>query len=1195
MSTTPNTYTYDAGFGDQYVWLDPDKSGVTTIVFDASLPLSGFIPRMETVNIYQKLIIRFEGKDDQLVIANATLANVSFVFAGGTTLNLDAVGKRSVTGSEGNDTLGAYQGLTIEGRGGNDVLQGVWGSVMTIDGGDGDDILTSGRAGTTLLGGAGQDRLDTADGATMWGGAGSDTYRIVYGSQSTITALADPKKVTDRAIDLVDLSDWWLYVKFSDLTMETNVVRSGGVNTLNIVARYPDQQVAGSLAIRDFDNPAGPQYQFKVDPNKPYDLASFLALVKGDPVASNLGSQTLVGTSAPDTMVGGEAGDLIDGRDGDDVLVAEGQDTLLGGLGADILQATGGSNVLSGGAGNDFYDIQYQAGMQVIDARGPGAGVDRVHIITYTEGAQPIEGISMKRDGDALVVLGLNGVSGATILGYFAQDPQQQSHVATVQVGDWVIDRAKVDVYLSGTADNDTIIGSDAAPGSSLPGDLIHAGLGNDLVFGLGDNDKIWGEAGDDTLFGMDGYDDLRGGQGNDLLDGGGGGDQLDGGDGNDTLIASGGPDYLYGGAGTDTYRILENWETATISDHSLPGEALNRVILIGQDPANSLTADDLTVRRSWGQSLRITVDDGAHGVGLSHRFDVLVDNYFSEVGATTSAIYQVELGNGQVLDSQALYLASLQATAGADFIIGSSLDERIDGLAGNDQLTGALGHDTLLGGEGDDTLSGGDGDDVLSGGAGNDVLSGGLGADRLDGGSGDDTLWYEGAATLDGGAGDDVYRMKDIYPDPKLPGNLLLFGAGSGHDTYWSKSAGVPDIVQLSDTLAKDQISVATSEGQFSLNLQGSQDSLDIMRYENGRAPGPNSAVVEPLFRFGAQGQVMTLAQLQASTGSSAPSLWQGSAKADLFAGGQGNDTLVGAGGNDTLFGGDGNDRLEGGSGSNVLEGGAGADVYVVEGSGVWNQVQADSQDTILLDAGLKRADLFISKIFGDVSGQSVTLWFKVGTADQRALVLTDAGQWDGLTLKFANGDVLTGAQIMAVANKPYGSSLTGTANKDSLQGLAGDDTLSGLAGNDTLAGGLGNDLLIGGKGADTYVFNRGDGQDIVVENDTSLLNTLLSPDLLKIGSAKANQLWLTKSGNNLDIAIIGTSDKVTIQDWYKGSAYQVEKITALGDNKSLSASKVNALVTAMAKFSAPAEGVTTLPAATQTGLNKILASSWN
>jgi hypothetical protein len=65
-------------------------------------------------------------------------------------------------------------------------------------------------------------------------------------------------------------------------------------------------------------------------------------------------------------------------------------------------------------------------------------------------------------------------------------------------------------------------------------------------------------------------------------------------------------------------------------------------------------------------------------------------------------------------------------------------------------------------------------------------------------------------------------------------------------------------------------------------------------------------------------------------------------------------------------------------------------------------------------------------------------------------------------------------------------------------------------------------------------------------------------------------------------------------IQDWYLSSNNRVEKITALGDNKSLSASKVNALVTAMAKFSAPGEGVTALPAATQTSLTKILASSW-
>src|SRR6185503_4215608 len=41
--------------------------------------------------------------------------------------------------------------------------------------------------------------------------------------------------------------------------------------------------------------------------------------------------------------------------------------------------------------------------------------------------------------------------------------------------------------------------------------------------------------------------------------------------------------------------------------------------------------------------------------------------------------------------------------------------------------------------------------------------------------------------------------------------------------------------------------------------------------------------------------------------------------------------------------------------------------------------------------------------------------------------------------------------------------------------------DVIRTGAGNDRLVGGAGNDVLSGGAGSDTYVFNRGDGFDLI------------------------------------------------------------------------------------------------------------------
>lgn len=77
-------------------------------------------------------------------------------------------------------------------------------------------------------------------------------------------------------------------------------------------------------------------------------------------------------------------------------------------------------------------------------------------------------------------------------------------------------------------------------------------------------------------------------------------------------------------------------------------------------------------------------------------------------------------LSAGAEYAGSALYAT---ASARADVLQGTGLNDRIAGLAGNDVLRSAAGADTLLGGAGNDTLLGGVGRDLLSGGLGKDVF----------------------------------------------------------------------------------------------------------------------------------------------------------------------------------------------------------------------------------------------------------------------------------------------------------------------------------------------------------------------------------------------------------------------------------------------------------------------------------------
>ena len=112
----------------------------------------------------------------------------------------------------------------------------------------------------------------------------------------------------------------------------------------------------------------------------------------------------------------------------------------------------------------------------------------------------------------------------------------------------------------------------------------------------------------------------------------------------------------------------------------------------------------------------------------------------------------------------------------------------------------------------------------------------------------------------------------------------------------------------------------------------------------------------------------------------------------------------------------------------------------------------------------------------------------------------------------------------------------------------------------------------------------------DTITENDATVGNTDVA--LFDTGIA-ANQLWFTKTGNNLDVSIIGTTDKFTVSNWYLGNQYHVEQFKT-SDGKTLLDSQVQNLVQAMASFAPPPVGQTTLTTAQQTALAPVIAANW-
>ena len=139
-------------------------------------------------------------------------------------------------------------------------------------------------------------------------------------------------------------------------------------------------------------------------------------------------------------------------------------------------------------------------------------------------------------------------------------------------------------------------------------------------------------------------------------------------------------------------------------------------------------------------------------------------------------------------------------------------------------------------------------------------------------------------------------------------------------------------------------------------------------------------------------------------------------------------------------------------------------------------------------------------------------------------------------------------------------------------------------------LDGGTGDDYLNGGTGSDRYLFGRGSGKDIIDNFEMSANST----DILSFGNdIKVDQLWFRKAGRHLEVSIIGSNDKVTINNWYSSKAFRVEQFKT-ADEQTLLSSQVDALVSAMAAFAPPAAGETVLPPDYQAQLTPVIAANW-
>ncbi|MDC7827620.1 calcium-binding protein, partial [Pseudomonas sp. BLCC-B13] len=136
----------------------------------------------------------------------------------------------------------------------------------------------------------------------------------------------------------------------------------------------------------------------------------------------------------------------------------------------------------------------------------------------------------------------------------------------------------------------------------------------------------------------------------------------------------------------------------------------------------------------------------------------------------------------------------------------------------------------------------------------------------------------------------------------------------------------------------------------------------------------------------------------------------------------------------------------------------------------------------------------------------------------------------------------------------------LWGNDGNDVLLAGAGNDHLYGGNGNDLLDGGVGNDTLSGDAGSDVYRFSRGWGQDTVNNNDSGTGKV----DAIEFAADIApSDIQITRSGDNLILSLVGSTDKVTVTNYFDkdgASTYKLEEIR-FADGTTWSIDKVKEL----------------------------------
>ncbi len=1085
-----------AGSGNDYI-IAPDieaidviygQSGNDTIyMYDPTGTYSVEKPRKYADN--RDIVFGGEGNDS--IFFGESDNSVSRVYAGEGDDYIESLGHLGyVEGGEGNDIIKVQGNSNINAGSGDDEITIGSGSVIA---GDGDDIITALDGGVTMDGEEGAD--------TLIGGLGDDTF-------------------------IVD--------KF-DTYFEEGIDLEGGYDTIYIESDFDlskNNFEAVTLLGNDNFNVLGDQFNNSIIGND-----------GNNSLNGQAGDDNLLGNEGNDLLIGGKGADTMSGGSGDDYYIVDQYETLIND--EDRITLKHGDQVVEGTLSRDGFVQGDSGGNDTVeqwndhrfyrqDDMGNWSDTGSYHHLQNN-----IENLILK--GDAKTAFG-NELDNVIMLN------EQNNFVNSLSGDDTII-------YQKGGG-QDTINVSDSTVATDT---LVVQGYSEEQSSFTREQDSLMIRfAGSDEHIWIAGYfkDAVVDTQLNqtdvDL-------DLLPINDQPLSMIDNKIDRIIFDNNGEQMVLTQQDIDNAIIDRANNHAPTVNKhaqAITINDDEALSVQFDEDTIvdADAWDSILSYRITLASQNVDGSYQdipdwlsFDADTRTLTGSPTADSIGSYSFILWAGDLFGTSAgTYLTltvnssqpvdvpvdttphnMVEGTDNSEQLLGTNGNDLINGYAGDDQIFGFNGNDTLNGGAGNDYLAGGNGtgtnsgNDIINGGAGDDTLSGEDGNDILNGGAGNDSYVYKANQGIDiinnAGGGTDVIFFQQIDKTQltyhKEGNDLIILVDGDLNQQvkvkdHFSGSNQAIDYIVASDGM---MVSAQKIAGQLTA-LPKSDDSNTGVNGNDGTTPTTPTNPDVPTDNVDLSGD-NTIKDTKDN---------------DRLEGGRGNDTYIYTAGKDTIIDTHGIDKLIFSNGITFNQVGSG---LMSSGNDLILRVNGDANNQVTIKDYFSNGDRIIETISfetgGSISHEQIFGLF--GKAIPKSTPI------DNTTPNVPNDKA--GADIIGTNANDY---IQGTEVDNRLQGLLGDDRLDGGLGNDILIGGTGNDLLKGGVGNDLYYFEAGFGQDIIDNTGGGIDNIYF--DGIGFNDIASG---LMRSNDDLILKVSGTTDQLTIADFFEGGESAVGNIS--------------------------------------------------